>query len=44
MFTSSMTTVSEVNIGIALRQLGYLRYDKKINGFVRHGYNVVPLF
>ena len=41
---SSMTTVSEVNIGIALRQLGYLRYDKKINGYARHGYNVVPLF
>ena len=41
---SSMTTVSDVNIGIALRQLGYTRYDKKINGFARHGYNVVPLF
>jgi predicted P-loop ATPase len=41
---SSMTTVSEVNIGIALRQLGYSRYDKKINGYARHGYNVVPLF
>ncbi len=41
---SSMTTVSEVNIGIALRQLGYCRYDKKINGYARHGYNVVPLF
>jgi predicted P-loop ATPase len=41
---SSMTTVSDVSIGIALRQLGYTRYDKKINGFARHGYNVVPLF
>lgn len=41
---SSMTTVSDVNIGIALRQLGYSRYDKKINGFARHGYNVIPLF
>jgi predicted P-loop ATPase len=41
---SSMTTITEINIGIALRQLGYLRYDKKINGYARHGYNVVPLF
>jgi predicted P-loop ATPase len=41
---SSMTTVSEENIGIALRQLGYSRFDKKINGFARHGYNVIPLF
>lgn len=41
---SSITTVTEINIGIALRQLGYTRYDKKINGYARHGYNVVPLF
>ena len=41
---SSMTTVSDVNIGIALRQLGYTRYDKKVNGLARHGYNVIPLF
>ncbi len=41
---ASMTSISEINIGIALRQLGYARYDKKINGYARHGYNVVPLF
>jgi predicted P-loop ATPase len=41
---SSMHTVNEVNIGIALRQLGYDRYDKKINGHARHGYDVIPLF
>ena len=41
---SSMTTVSDVNIGIALKQLGYSKYGKKINGSTRYGYNVVPLF
>jgi len=41
---SSMTTVSEVNIGIALKQLGYSRYGKKLNGGTRYGYNVIPLF
>jgi len=41
---SSMTTVSDVNIGIALKQLGYSKYGKKINGSTRYGYNIVPLF
>lgn len=41
---SSMTTVSDVNIGIALKQLGYSRFIKKINGQPRYGYNIVPLF
>jgi predicted P-loop ATPase len=41
---SSMTTVSEVNIGIALKQLGYSRFGKKLNGGTRYGYNVIPLF
>ncbi len=43
-FNSSMTTVSDVNIGIALKQLGFNRFIKKINGQPRYGYNVVPLF
>ncbi|MCL1942564.1 MAG: hypothetical protein FWF54_03320 [Candidatus Azobacteroides sp.] len=41
---SSMTTVSDVNIGIALKQLGYTRFGKKNNGTTRYGYNVIPLF
>ena len=41
---SSMTTVSDVNIGIALKQLGYSRFAKKLNGGTRYGYNVIPLF
>ena len=41
---SSMTTVSDVNIGIALKQLGYSRFGKKLNGGTRYGYNVIPLF
>lgn len=41
---TSMTTVSDVNIGIALKQLGYSRFGKKLNGGTRYGYNVVPLF
>jgi len=41
---SSMTTVSDVNIGIALKQLGYSRFGKKISGSTRYGYNVIPLF
>jgi len=40
----SMTTVSDVNIGIALKQLGYSRFGKKLNGGTRYGYNVIPLF
>ena len=41
---SSMTTVSDVNIGIALKQLGYSRFGKKLNGGTRYGYNVISLF
>lgn len=41
---SSMNTVSDVNIGIALKQLGYTRYGKKLNGQTRYGYDVVQLF
>ena len=41
---SSMLTVSEVNIGIALTQLGYPRFGKWSNGSTRYGYNVVPLY
>jgi len=41
---SSMNTVSDVNIGIALKQLGYSRVGKKLNGGSRYGYNVIPLF
>jgi hypothetical protein len=41
---SSMSTVSDVNLGIALRQLGYPRFGKKINGGSRYGYNVIQLF
>ncbi|OFX56303.1 MAG: hypothetical protein A2066_12940 [Bacteroidetes bacterium GWB2_41_8] len=41
---SSMNTVSDVNIGIALKQLGYSRVGKKLNGGSRYGYNVIQLF
>lgn len=41
---SSMNTVSEINIGIALKQLGYSRFGKWSNGTTRYGYNIVPLF
>ncbi len=41
---TSMTTINDVNIGIALTQLGYSRFGKKINGTSRYGYNVIPLF
>ncbi len=41
---NSQYTVTDVNIGIALKQLGYIRFGKKINGSTRYGYNVVPLF
>ncbi|MFZ4705495.1 MAG: VapE domain-containing protein [Bacteroidales bacterium] len=41
---TSMTTVSDVNIGIALKQLGYSRFIKKINGQPRYGYNIIQLF
>lgn len=41
---TSMTTVTEVNIGIALKQLGYSRFGKKINNSTRYGYLVIPLF
>lgn len=41
---SSMNTVSDVNIGIALKQLGFSRFGKKLNGGTRYGYNVISLF
>lgn len=41
---SSMNTVSDVNIGIALKQLGYSRYGKWSEGKSRYGYDVVQLF
>ena len=41
---SAMTTVSDVNIGIALKQLGYSRFGKKTERGTRYGYSVVPLF
>jgi len=41
---SSMYTVTDVNIGIAMKQLGFARFGKKINGQSRYGYNVIPLF
>lgn len=41
---SSMNTVTEVNIGIALHTLGYSRFGKKINGTSRYGYSVIPLY
>ncbi len=41
---SSHTTVSDVNIGIALKQLQYSRYGKKTEKGTRYGYNVIPLF
>jgi predicted P-loop ATPase len=41
---SSMNTVSDVNIGIALKQQGYSRFGKKLPGGTRYGYNVIPLF
>ena len=41
---SSMNNVSDVNIGIALKQLGFARTIKKVNGQPRYGYHLVPLF
>lgn len=41
---ASMYSVTDVNIGIALKQLGFTRFGKKINGQSRYGYNVIPLF
>lgn len=41
---TSMTTVTDVNIGIALKLQGYIRFGKKINGHSRYGYNVIALF
>lgn len=41
---SSMNNVSDVNIGIALKQLGYTRFGKKLSGGTRYGYNVIQLF
>ena len=41
---ASMYTVTDVNIGIAMKQLGFTRFGKKINGTARYGYNVIPLF
>ena len=41
---SSMNNVSEPNIGIALKQLGFTRRDRKVGGFTKHGYYLIPLF
>lgn len=41
---ASMYTITDVNIGIALNQLGFTRFGKKINGTSRYGYSVIPLF
>lgn len=40
----SMISVTDVNIGIALKQLGFTRFGKKVNGASRYGYNVIQLF
>ncbi len=42
--STSMSAVNEINIGIALKQLGFARFGKKLNNGTRYGYNVVPLF
>jgi hypothetical protein len=41
---SSMNTVSDVNIGIALKQLGFTRFGKKLPSGTRYGYNVLQLY
>jgi predicted P-loop ATPase len=41
---SSMNTVSDVNIGIALKQLGFNRFGKKLPSGTRYGYNVLQLY
>ncbi|WP_299576648.1 VapE domain-containing protein [uncultured Sunxiuqinia sp.] len=41
---ASMTSITDVNIGIALRQLMFVRYAKKVKGQSRYGYDVIPLF
>lgn len=41
---SSHNNVSDVNIGIALKQLGFNRYGKKVNGQTRYGYDVIQLY
>ena len=41
---SSMNNVSDINIGIALKQSGYIRFGKKLKNGTRYGYNVIPLF
>ena len=41
---SSMTSVSESTIGMALKQLGYVKISKKINNSPRYVYKVVQLF
>jgi predicted P-loop ATPase len=41
---STMNSVNEVNIGIAMKQIGHLRIMKKIGGNPRYGYNVIPMF
>lgn len=41
---TSMTTVTDVNIGMALKLLGFTRFGKKIGGHSRYGYNVIALY
>lgn len=42
---SSMNNVSDINLGIALKQLGFVRIGKKLpNIGTRYGYNVIKLF
>lgn len=41
---SSMTNVSDVTLGMALRSLGFEHKMKKINNAPRYGYQVIPLF
>ena len=41
---ASMNSVSEISIGIALKQLGYLKYMKRVDDRTRYGYDVIPLF
>lgn len=41
---ASMFTITDVNIGIAMNQLGFVRRGKKMAGTSRYGYDVIPLF
>jgi predicted P-loop ATPase len=42
--SSNHANVSDVNIGMALKALGFERTARKISGVTRYGYLVVPLF